>query len=207
MRDSVQNTVIETGFYVGNASSVSEIDSIISGLGSSFMETDIVVKESGRKFLTSAEAMDYHTDHFRADFILWWCLRQTTEGGESVLVDAESVFTHDLSRSAQRALYEIRVGGHKVLEDDEEYYPLVSDRDGKRKFYYAPWLIVKPKNGRERDALDEFEQALRFAEPVKAQLKPNDFLLVDNSRVVHGRTAIMGTKDRLLKRFWISESL
>jgi alpha-ketoglutarate-dependent taurine dioxygenase len=41
--------------------------------------------------------------------------------------------------------------------------------------------------------------------PTQLLLQKDDALIIDNRRILHGRTAITGSKDRFLKRYWIEK--
>ncbi len=82
--------------------------------------------------------------------------------------------------------------------------PLVELENGKPKFYYSFWLLKEKMGLEERTAGKRFQQLIQETAPIKIKLQPSDFLIVDNRRILHGRTEIKGSQKRLLKRFWIS---
>lgn len=54
-------------------------------------------------------------------------------------------------------------------------------------------------------AVEAFRRGLESAYETRLRLQPGDVLVVDNRRVLHGRTAIEGESERLLERLWICE--
>jgi hypothetical protein len=117
-------------------------------------------------------------------------------------MDAEKIF-QQLSADQQDQLKSIELFEHKVFPNDKESYPFVAiDDNGNRKFYYSFWLVKN--EDKQNEALLTFQKLIRETEPVRLNLKDKDILIVDNHRVFHGRTPIEGSKDRFLKRFWLS---
>lgn len=193
--------LIENGWVHLRNQTLDSVDALLTSLGEVVFITDVTVNPNSRGLVTSTKGLDFHTDHHKAKYILWYCIEQTDLGGESILLDAENLF-NSLSTEEQDALYQIRLYEHKVFDDDEESYPLVcNDTDGQRHFYYSLWLVNK--QDQKNHALLAFQQAIRDSQFVKFKMQPNDILIVDNHRVLHGRTSINGSTNRLLKRYWI----
>ena len=94
-----------------------------------------------------------HTDHHKAKYILWYCHKQTTQGGESILVDANSVYTQMTTEERQQ-LKKIHLYEHKIFDTDRNSNPLVMEDHGGRKFYYSFWL-TRDEN-RQNPALLKF---------------------------------------------------
>ena len=59
---------------------------IVRQLGEVLFVTNVTVKP-GKALVTSDRALDFHTDHHRADLICWYCIEQTDQGGETLLLD------------------------------------------------------------------------------------------------------------------------
>ncbi len=174
---------------------------LIQQFGRLLLTTDVVVNPEKRNLVTSSEALDFHTDHFKARYIAWYCIKQTDLGGESKLIDAKIVYDK-LSASQQQSLQEIHLLEHKMFEDDAPSNPLVTMVNGEPHFYYSFWLVKEDE--RRNTALAAFRRGLANEKSIRLKLEPNDILIIDNHRILHGRTAIKGSKDRFLKRFWIA---
>ncbi len=177
---------------------------LLDTLGKVIYTTDVVVNPEGRGMVTSAHGLDYHTDHHRAKYIAWYCFKQTDQGGHSILMDAEQLFLQ-LPENYKQQLQAIELFEHKIFPDDKESYPLAAmDEHGKFRFYYSFWLVRN--EDKQNPALLEFQKLLSEAKPTTILLQERDILVVDNHRILHGRTPIEGSKDRFLKRFWLEQS-
>lgn len=174
---------------------------LIAILGNTILVTNVLVNPQGKAMVTSANGLGLQTDHHNAKYILWYCIEQTDKGGETILMDAEVIF-NQLASNFQADLHKINLFEHKIFPDDKEFHPLVSTLDnGKRVFYYSFWLVNR--NERENEALLSFQSFIHSSLPIKFKLKIKDILIIDNHRMLHGRTAIEGSTNRYLKRFWI----
>ncbi|MCX7768393.1 MAG: TauD/TfdA family dioxygenase [Flavobacteriales bacterium] len=179
------------------------LNEILEELGPVIQITEVIVKPESKALVTSDRALDFHTDHHRARYIVWHCHKASTEGGDTLLVDAWRVW-EKMSRSIREELRNIRLFEHKVFQDDEESYPLVSeDRHGCLRFYYSFWLVNK--EDLRKDSVRSWMNAIKEEKPIQMKLKEGDILVIDNHRILHARTAITGSKDRHLTRYWIAE--
>jgi hypothetical protein len=173
-------------------------------LGSVVDQTDVTVDETTEQMVTSSRELGLHTDHGAVDYILWRCVRQSDEGGLSRLVDTRGVLD-GLSADQREALQEVYLTEHRVFKDDPEKRPLLRQEDGAEKVYYSFWLLDEDLNERQTDAVEAFRRGVEQAEEVSVRLQPDDLLVIDNRRILHGRSAVEGNKDRLLERYWICE--
>ena len=196
---SIKTNLYQKGWEHLPDMSEETLKKIFTSLGDIILTTDVVVKPDSKALVTSERGLDFHTDHHKAKYIAWHCIKQTDKGGETILIDAEKVYQR-LSEQHKKELESIELFEHKVFEDDPDKIPLVNNK-GRRKFYYSFWLVNKEQ--KENSALKEFQRIIKEAELFKFHLQPNDVLLIDNHRIFHGRTAIEGSKDRFLKRFWL----
>lgn len=194
--------LLDNGFLHLTNQSEEQLNELLNSLGQVISTTDVVVKPNGKGMVSSANGLDFHTDHHKAKYVVWYCHKQTDLGGDSILVDAEKIY-QQLTDKHKEQLKEIELFEHKVFSDDKESYLFVAtDESGNRKFYYSFWLV---KNAdKQNPAMLEFQYLLKQSESVKLNLKDKDILVVDNHRIFHGRTAIEGSKDRFLKRFWLT---
>jgi alpha-ketoglutarate-dependent taurine dioxygenase len=177
-------------------------ESITKELGEVLLVTDVKVNLKSRALVTSERGLDFHTDHHKAHFIAWYCVEQTDQGGESILQDANKIFEL-LSEAEQKELKKVNLLEHKIFEDDEETHPFVIERANRREFYYSFWLAKEKISEEQKEILKKYQKLTHETEFVKIKMNPTDILIIDNHRVLHGRTAIEGSKNRFLKRFWI----
>jgi alpha-ketoglutarate-dependent taurine dioxygenase len=175
---------------------------ITKELGEVIFVTDVKVNPESRALVTSEKGLDFHTDHHKANYIAWYCIEQTDEGGESILQDANKVFEL-LTEEEQAELRKVRLFEHKVFEDDEDTYPFVIEESGKREFYYSFWLAKENISEYQKELIRKYQKLTNETEYTKIKLHPTDILIIDNHRILHGRTAIAGSKNRFLKRLWI----
>ena len=170
-------------------------------IGNIIHTTEVIVRDSPG-MLTSTKGLSFHTDHHKADWIIWYCHKQTSEGGESILVDGIKVFD-SLPNNEKNSLERVRLFEHKIFEDDKESQAFIEDSGADKKMYYSFWE-QEPVTENEKDALELFETSLHNAQHTRILLQPGDILAIDNRRILHGRTPITGTKDRHLTRHWIN---
>jgi len=200
--NNIPKELFDNGFLHLTGQTEEQLNDLINSLGQVIFITDVIVKPESKGLVTSARGLDFHTDHHKAKYIVWYCYKQTDLGGDSILIDAEKIY-QQLSEEYKQQLKTIELFEHKIFPGDKDNYPLVTtDENGKRKFYYSFWLVKD--EDKQNPAMLEFQRLIKQAEPVKIRLKERDILVVDNHRVFHGRTPIEGSKDRFLKRFWLT---
>lgn len=175
--------------------------SLTASLGSVVYETDVSVRKESRGLVTSDKALDFHTDHSLVDYVAWLCIKSDNCGGDTILADARDAFAL-LNDSDKKTLESVMLKEHAVFENDPGTAPLVSNVDGRLKFYYSFWLVDKHMPPDCRRAFDAFRRAVDCASFHQLKLRCNDILIVDNHRILHGRRAIKDPSRRL-RRLWI----
>ena len=198
----VPGTLWKEGYALVQGAASSGMEAIAAELGEVIYVTDVKVNPQGRALVTSARALDFHTDHPRADYVAWLCIDQADDGGETILADAEAAYRH-LSPGERHALSGIHLREHKVFSDDEDFRPLVVVKNGETRFYYSFWLVKDSLSSLQKGALTRFQRMLPECRIAEIKLRPNDVLVVGNTRILHGRRAFSGDR-RFLKRYWIS---
>lgn len=197
------NELLENGFIHLRNQTEEQLKRILNSLGQVILTTDVKVNPDSKGMVTSSRGLDFHTDHHKAKYIVWYCYKQTDRGGDSILIDAEKIF-QQLSDNHKKQLETIELFEHRVFPDDNESYPLVStNENNERTFYYSFWLVKD--EDKQNEAMLEFQKIISKTEQTRINLKEGDILIVDNHRVFHGRTPIEGSKDRFLKRFWLTK--
>jgi len=198
----LKSILSEKGYCYLTAQSAEEVDNLINTLGKAFFITDVKVRPDSKALVTSAKALDVHTDHHRAQWILWHCIKQTDIGGESILVDAIKAY-QSLDSAAQKTLTHVMLLEHKIFGKGMDFCPVVREDSDEIKFYYSFWLADKNMPKEQKAAFMSFRKAIETQEPVSIKLNQGDVLIVNNHRILHGRREIKGHQKRLLKRFWI----
>jgi len=198
----VPDTLWKEGYALVEGAASDGLDAIAAQLGEVIHVTDVKVSPKGKALVTSARALDFHTDHPKADYVAWLCIDQADDGGETILADAEAAYLR-LSLEERRALFGIHLFEHKVFTDDGDFRPLVAAKNGKTRFYYSFWLVKDNLSSVQKDALKRLQRILPECQFAEIRLRPDDVLVVDNTRILHGRRAFSGER-RFLKRYWIS---
>lgn len=176
---------------------------ILNSLGEVIFTTDVIVKPESKSMVTSAKGLHLHTDHPKANYILWYCHAQSDLGGDTILLDLRPIY-EGLSENEKDMLATIKMREHKVFSDDKDYSPFVTQTERGSAFYYSYWLA--DDKDKENPVLKKIQYLIESAHHTKITLKPGDVLVVNNQRVLHGRTPITGSKNRHLRRYWISEN-
>lgn len=191
----------ERGWFHMQSATEEILFSLTVSLGSVVNETDVSVRKESRGLVTSDKALDFHTDHSLVDYVAWLCIKPDHRGGDTILADARDAFAL-LNDDEKKTLESVMLKEHAVFENDPGAAPLVSNANGKLRFYYSFWLADKRMSPDCRRAFDAFRRAVADAPFHQFKLRCNDILIVDNSRILHGRRPIKDPSRRL-KRLWI----
>lgn len=188
-----------------------EISELISNLGHIIMENDVRIVKTSPALVTSSEGLPPHTDHHLSNHILWHCVSQDSQGGHSIIVDGLHIF-RSMPSEIREVLRSIRLKEHTVFKGDMGNHPLIYETAAGERIYYSVlfeptefWLANDLLSDIQRIAFDAFNEAVKEAVPVYIKLNPDECLVVDNGRILHGRTAINDESNRLLKRYWIGD--
>jgi len=199
--DEARATLKERGWFHMQSATEDLFLSLTASLGSVVYETDVSVRKESRGLVTSDKALDFHTDHSLVDFVAWLCITPDARGGDTILADARDAFAL-LDDEDKKTLESVMLKEHAVFENDPGAAPLVSRANGELKFYYSFWLADKRMPPDCRRAFDAFRCAVSRVPFQRFKLRRNDVLVVDNSRILHGRMPIKDPSRRL-KRLWI----
>jgi hypothetical protein len=198
----IKEALQHRGWFTSSGLTEGEAKQIACNLGIILHETQVIPNPQSRALVTSERALGPHTDHHRARYIMWYCHQPALNGGESVLIDSYEVID-SMSSDEINQLENLRLKEHKVFADDEESRPMLVMRpDGKFSVYYSFWLADDPAP----EAFHSFRKKVDALQPVQLALKTGDILLIDNHRMLHGRTAITPGSARHLLRLWIEPS-
>ena len=172
----------------------------LAELGPVIQTTEITPRANAKAALATDKEMQLHTDHPRARWINWECIRQSSEGGYSLLKDTKPALD-SLTAPERDELRVLSIRTHVVFPDDTGAYPVLrNDGDGADWVYFTPWMT----DGQSSPAFRKFIEALEATPTLTLRLFPGESLLIDNGRMLHGRSALGGDKDRLLIRRWIA---
>jgi hypothetical protein len=197
----MKNGLAVRGFVILGNLSEGDALGIVNGLGDVLLQTDVYPQANVRGDVSTDLPMDFHTDHPGARWIAWHCIRQSSEGGESLLIDSLPLISR-LTKDERDSLRNTWVRTHVVFPTDTPTHPVLTpDKYIADRIYFTPWLISEES----KQPLLRLGELIAKEEPVNIRLKPGDLLVIDNSRMLHGRTAIGGDRERLLRRYWISQ--
>lgn len=192
------------GFAVLRGGGPAALEHTLRELGDVLYIEEVETRADSRALVTSERALPPHTDHHRARWIVWVCSHQADRGGDSLVVDGFEVLAL-LTRQHQEVLTRIQLIEHSVFAGDMERHAMLTRRpDGRTHLYYSYWLAEDTMPAEEQAAFDAFTDAVRVATQHRSRLRPGDLLVVDNHRVLHGRTAIE-RGHRHLTRYWLEE--
>ena len=200
MSPTLQSLLAQKGWTVLRPQAQSALLSDLAQLGPVIQTTEVAPRVNAKAALATDQEMALHTDHPRARWISWECVRQSSEGGYSLLKDTTPAL-NSLSDSERDELRALTIRTHVVFPDDTGAYPVLrQDGDGADWVYFTPWMT----DGQSSPAFRKFIRALEATPTLTLRLYPGESLLIDNGRMLHGRSALGGDKDRLLIRRWIA---
>jgi len=207
METAIQKSVIQTdlqnkGYVHVTHPESKNFEEIIHSLGEIIQQTEIKENPNSTRLLASHHEMGFHTDHFAANYIAWFCNSQSAQGGESLILDTKKILSH-FTESSMLLLNETTVKTHQVFYKDKLVLPLLSTHGLKNKIYYAKWLVNHTTSIKHQKALAKFEELIKSLEPIKILLSEGDLLIIDNHRMLHGRSAFPEKSNRWLTRYWI----
>ena len=108
-----------------------------------------------------------------------------------------------LPRAYRTRLESIQLLERKVFADDPASRPMLAYRNGCPRIHYSFSLVDKALHNDL--AIAAFHAAARAVPCAVYKLAPGDILLIDNHRMLHGRSAIAGACERVLRRYWVAE--
>lgn len=181
------------------------LQELIDRLGFIIMENDVSIDKQSRSLVRSNKPLPPHTDHHLAHYILWHCHRQDSEGGFSIVVDGLQIF-QQMSEEEKILLKGIDLMEHCVFKDDLRHHPMIQESENGLRIYYSFWMADENLSREQKQAFEAFNYRVRETEPIKFRLKPQECLIIDNGRILHGRSSLSTGSKRLLKRYWIGDS-
>lgn len=211
----MQNTIIkdenfkakisQTGFIHLKWSEYKNTEKILNQFGEVIQQTEIRENPKSTRLLASNKPMGFHTDHYSAKYIAWFCNSQSSLGGTSLLLDTTDVIGA-MSPNALSQLQYVLVRTHQIFYSDKLSLPLLSFDECAPSVYYAKWLVNNPSDIKTHKALQQFEELLENTEPIKVMLSEGDLLIIDNHRMLHGRDGFPEKSNRWLTRYWLKQS-
>ena len=125
-------------------------------------------------------------------------------GGESVILSAS-----DLVHALPEDLVNLLRQPVFPFTDKKQYPILQGEGDDWRIRYYRNQIDSAlseqcPLSDELREALDELDRYLELSQSVRFAMQPGEVVIMDNQRVLHGRSALPADSPRLMHRFRLS---
>lgn len=172
------------------------------------LRTDNVTNQNTDQLGYTDATIQLHTDQPFLDdpprYQLLQSLREADEGGDNFIVDAEAAFAYLASLDADAAarLRATPVTFHRQQKAFERVVvsPLVGEREGRffiRYSYFtlSPFRLPFAEVESWYRAYDRFARLVRDpAHQYRFRLRPGDWLLYDNHRMLHARTGFRGPR-------------
>ena len=157
-----------------------------------------------RPLSTTDLAIPCHTeDYFMpapSDIVIFQCIRQDDQGGQSILAYLESVLSYldeEILNYLKMCEYPSYFGKVAIIEEDDY---------GRFQIRFNRGTLNKASTMTGLKLLPEYEAALYQLDlavsksQISFNLQPYDIWIVNNKKALHGRTALSKETDRLLKR-------
>lgn len=199
--DHINNKLSKNGWVHLSDISLDKSTVLAQNIGKIIYTTNVKYITNSKSLVTSNKKLELHTDHHKANYIFWYCVESTQNGGESILLDAHAIY-YCLSVEFRNRLKSITLKEHKVFEDDSDSYPMVLEDANGLNIYYSFWLANE--NDKNDLAFMSFSKAVQEATPIEIKLKVGDVLIVNNHKILHGRRSFDLNESRHLIRYWIS---
>lgn len=172
-------------------------DNIVNHLGESFRKTLIEISKAPKTKLETKHRMDFHTDP-KAKYISWYCVKQSSIGGESLIIDFADVIDVLDKKSFNKLKNMNMYDSYQNMD-----VPFYSEINSEPNFYYSPWRISIDNKRIYEKELCELSNIISYIEPRRILMKPKDILIIKNKKVLHTRTEIGGDFNRLIIRHLI----
>lgn len=167
--------------------------------------SELKVRKSSRYIANTEGEMSLHTDNVYlpepCKLVAMYCVQQASYGGESMLLDSYKVIS-DIPEGLARHL-RTPVWGWGMPKSDSQMLERHPVLVGKSIRWWRQGLRVSDYM---MDIANEFDSLLHSSEHIEELLlKPGDLIVIDNSRVLHGRRAFEeddGRRRLIRARIW-----
>lgn len=197
-----QKSLNDLGFVHIPYTQFNSLEETLKLFGEVIYTTEIKENPNSTRLLASHQKMDFHTDHFAAKYIAWFCNSQSAVGGESLLIDIQPIL-QNYSEEELSILKEITVQSHAVFYNDKTTLPIVQLIRDELAIFYAAWLVNQPVKASHQLMVQRFKEDVARATPSELKLSEGDLLIINNHRMLHGRNAFQAQSNRWLTRYWI----
>ena len=186
---SLSDSLAEHGYALIASQTLENARQVLQQLGSIQEVSDVSVSSTSRKFINSTRAVPFHNEDPDIKWVAWFCEQPACDGGASLLLDGQILF-EKLEPSRRCELNSI-VCNHR----NDSNLPVVT---GTGQWYFIPWSFRTMKPA----AIVALEETIAASHCYEIHLTKGETLLIDNHRMMHGRTCFLDSS-RSLTRFLI----
>lgn len=201
-----RNDIYRDGFVYLPGQTDRELVNVLEVLDRPIYIEEVRVTRDSRALVKSKDGISWHTDHHRADLIVWYGRSPAEAGGETLVVDGLAAF-RKLPAHHRAALRHVELLEHSVFEGDADRHPMITGEGEHTALYYSLWLADDDMPAGQAAAFRAFGDAVETAQHHRFSLQRGDILVVDNRRMLHARTPIRGHAVRHLRRYWLTSTL
>jgi hypothetical protein len=218
---AIKDTLNTAGYlHITWPMSMENYEQIAGRLGTIVLRSDVKVdmerahnQEQGRHIrgrggIYSPSPLHLHTDP-NADLVSWYCVEQDETGGPMLMLDTGNLEEH-FSQQELEILSRVDLWSPSRKSEGETETltpsPLLSNKNGRYKVFYAPWLLRDSYDSDANGVLEKFGAYLRELEEkqlITLPVKKHDTIFIDNGRMLHGRGALPATSRRHLIRLYL----
>lgn len=206
---AIAATIASRGFVLLPAMAPKAYRAMADGLGDVIDETRVRLRAKTSTYLCQPGAVPMHTDHPDAHCIAWRCEVQDADNCPQLLCDGRMVLAA-LDPSVVKTLGEARLPARYRAGLPATECPVVRWRAGVPCMFFAPWVGLVSTGVMDAQAFELLRDAVEARAAVHAErvlLRSGEVLIVDNTRMLHGRPALSPRSRRCLHRLWIQQSL
>jgi hypothetical protein len=169
----------------------------------------ISAAKGGKFYANSAFAQPLHTDEgYRSEFprfVSLYCVGASRSGGESIIVKVEALLVELYRLFGENVNNFFQSDFIQIESAYEQIYKKILFRlkEGMVGMSYSP-ILRSLKTSEQGNKMIAFINQF-IHDPLnqyRVKLNKSDLLIMDNCRVLHGRTAFGENDDRLMLRLW-----
>jgi hypothetical protein len=169
----------------------------------------VQAEKNSKFYINSNLTQPMHTDEGHTTqcprYVALHCVQQSEIGGDSILVPFETLHKALLDQFGDmvKLLYRKDAITVQNVYGEEKKPILLHFEESRSGISYSP---VLQKMRSSHDVFELFDYMTKFAHDpnnqIRFKMKPDQILLIENCRVLHGRTAFSHHESRLLYRYW-----
>ncbi len=196
----VKDALLEKGYcHLKQNLSFDQYVAINEHLGTIKTISDIKLNNESKLKFNQPDSLSLHTDSPLINTVAWYCIRQDSNVGSSLLIDCRPLI-EALPESTRKILRETHIGFPIYKRFKTGTYPILKPSATSDEIYYTQWLLLDNYSPERTVALQTLEALISGATKIVLRLEPGEALFVDNKRMLHGRDEIPQDSPRYLYR-------